>query len=386
MSMTLNDDFKRDGYNIVSCHSPLVLEILIANTSTSMASGDATATIQGQSPTENTTAYTFEMGYVETTGSGPTYYHTFRLDITDIIREICNDPDLDLDAQYIMSPVHRNASKIQVTIASSPETPVNFTNFYAHGFNQVNDQNSSCLVPLGDGSALIPVVAGAPMAHYLYLTSTSVSSSWSAQLERDSSIVWTGSSGLVSTGQGMAQIYEDDLNEDLHNDFPGVPSEYVLSVIYSTATYGTITLLAMREACEGDVLLAWLNRFGTYSYMVFDRFPITRGSQKHIGSRDILIDDLADVQSRTKSRGFSNVKDTISAVAKNIPTEYFYLIEDLFYSMDVYYFTGTLPSYVFDEEDWLRVQVRGNLQERAKYNQENVRVDIILPEKYTQQR
>jgi len=73
-------------------------------------------------------------------------------------------------------------------------------------------------------------------------------------------------------------------------------------------------------------------------------------------------------------------------VARGVPTEYFEAVEDLFYSMDVYYFTGTLPEYTFDQTEWIRVRVRGNLSERKNHSRENVRVDILLPEKYTQLR
>ena len=142
--------------------------------------------------------------------------------------------------------------------------------------------------------------------------------------------------------------------------------------------------IAFKQACEGDVVLAWLNRFGSYSYMAFERFPTVKGQQKDIGSYDLEVYDIADLQSRQKNRGFKDVKEVISAVAKNIPTEYFEIIEDLFYSMDVYYFTGTLPSYAFDAADWLRVTVKGELRNRKKYDYENVRIDITLPEKYTQ--
>ena len=107
----------------------------------------------------------------------------------------------------------------------------------------------------------------------------------------------------------------------------------------------------LERGLEGDVLLCWLNRYGTYSYMAFDRFPTVRGEQDHIGSYDLLIDDLADVKSRTKSRGYKNVRNVISAVALGIETEYFHAIEDLFYSMDVYYFTGTLPTTTHSDED-----------------------------------
>ena len=145
-------------------------------------------------------------------------------------------------------------------------------------------------------------------------------------------------------------------------------------------------MIAFKQACEGDVVLAWLNRYGIYSYMAFERFPTIRGEQKHLGEFNITVDDLADEQSRTKSRGYEKVRDVISAVAKGIPTEYLEVIEDLFYSMDVYYFTGTLPSYTHADVDWLRVQVKGTLIERKKHSHENVRVDIMLPEKYTQVR
>ena len=94
MSLTYNEDFRRDGHNLIACHSPLVLDVTLQNTNTSAVSGDVTVDIYGSGTTEDTTIYVFDMAYVETSGAGPNYDHTFRLDITDIIRRICNDPDL----------------------------------------------------------------------------------------------------------------------------------------------------------------------------------------------------------------------------------------------------------------------------------------------------
>lgn len=385
MSLTLNDNFSRGGFDLIACQSPLVLDVTLGNAGATAASGDVTATIQGQTSAENTVAYTFNMAYVSSAGSGP-YTHEFKLDITDIIRKICNDPSLQDDTTSGFDTENRLAPEIRITITSAPETPVVQDNWYAHGFNQVNNPDSSCLVDFADKDteAIIPIVPGAPMLFYIWRQTTSVSGSFIRIVDDGSFNAYVGT---VAQVKGLIQGYDATiLNQGLDDDYENGIKEYTFQCgIHTPLTIqGAVTLVAFKELCEGDVLLSWLNRFGVYSYMAFERFPTIRGEQKHIGSFDLEVTDIADLQSRTKSRGFTDVRNVISAVAKSVPTEYFDAIEDLFYSMDVYYFTGTLPEYEFDPAEWLRVKVRGTLVERKKHSFENVRVDILLPEKYTQ--
>ena len=143
-------------------------------------------------------------------------------------------------------------------------------------------------------------------------------------------------------------------------------------------------MVAPKQACEGSLVLAWLNRYWTYSYLAFDKWYSLRGDQKHIGSFSEEIIDPADNQSRELSRGYEKAVDSINAVCHNVPSAYLDGIADLFISMDVYMYTGDLPNYTFDTVDWIRVLVKGNLIDRKKRGAEDVNVTVMMPEKYTQ--
>lgn len=392
MSLTNNDDFKRGGYDVISCHSPLVLDVEVGNnSSTPLSSGDVTVEITAQSPAENTDTYAFNMGYIETieTTPGFAWTHYFKLNITEIIKKLCREPFLTDETSSYYKHGARLATEIEIVIKRSGETSVSFTNYYMHGFNQVNDPDSSCLRDFADLSveAVIPIVAGAPNMFWLWVTVDDSGWLYSGRLWFDPSAIHTFSLGSSIT-KGLYQLNHPTIfNELIHAEWNGVPIEY-LSEVYSSedSQRAGLTAVMLTEACEGSVLLAWLNRYGTYSFMAFDRFPVLKTESSHIGSFDIEVNDLADVQSRQLSRGYKDVRTVISAIAKNIPREYLSAIEDLFYSMDVYYFTGTLPEYVFDSTEWVRVTVKGDIQQRTKHYHENVRVDVMLPEKYTQVR
>lgn len=380
MSLVLNDNFQRSGYAVIACHSPLVLDVTLTNANATQSSGDVTAKIQGQGLADNINAYTFDMGLVSSVGLAPTV-HTFKLDITDIIRKVCNDPDLRNEVTTLFFTPSRLATLIRITIESASESDVVLDNNYMHGFNQVNDPDSSCLVDFANGDAVIPIVAGAPMLWSLWTHSIGASPIF--RLMRGSTVVWDDAL-LIPNVVSLCQVYDTDLNLDLAADWEEGRFEYFFDCFYISTTLGKIDLVALTDVCEGAVLICWLNRYGTYSYMAFERFPTVKGEQKDMGDYDLEVYDIADLQSRTKNKGYSGVKDVITAIAKNVPTQYFPAIADLFYSMDVYYFTGTLPEETFDPTEWLRVKVKGTLKERKKFAHENVRIDITLPEKYTQ--
>ena len=386
MSLSIQDNFQRSGYDVISCHNPLVLDVELGNSDPIAESGDVSVIIQGQSGADNTTAYTFEMAYVTTTIDYG-YKHQFRLNITNIIRHVCNTPQLeDETGANIYKQGSRMATPIKITVSASGESPDDVTNYFMHGFNQVNDPDSSCLVDFASGIPKILMAYGAPSIFHIWEHTNSGSNTKLLLLDDELNVVSNISIG-ATFNKGLIQMHTTILNGGIYSDYDYRVKEYGMKLYYGTDTVvGEIDLIGLTAVCEGSVLLAWLNRYGTYSYMAFERFPTLEREQKHIGSYKQTITDIADVQSRALSKGYENVRTVISAVAKNIPTEYFEYIEDLFYSMDVYYYTGTLPNNVHSNTDWLRVTVEGSLKERRRYSHDNVRVDIMLPEKYTQLR
>jgi hypothetical protein len=388
MSLTVTEDFVRDARDLISCHSPLVLKATLQNLTATASSGDVTCDIQAVSfGADDDTLYTFDMAYVKTSFSSPDYYHEFRLNITDIIRKICNRPGhVDETGGAVYKLKSKRATEIDIDVKSSGEATQPVDNWYMHGFNQVNNPDSSCLVDFADVAtkAIISIVPGVPMLYYLW-NPTNLGGSGTFRLyDSDNNLIDSEAMPDPITF-GLVQVSSTGINGALRTAWTNKIEEFYF-IIYNAGIQQKVYGVAFKLACEGDVVLAWLNRYGTYSYMAFERFPTHRGEQKHLGEYNITVDDLADVQSRTKSRGYEKVRTVISAVAKGIPTQYMEVVEDLFYSMDVYYYTGTLIDDTFNSLEWLRVTVRGTLVERKKHNQENVRVDIMLPEKYTQVR
>jgi hypothetical protein len=385
MSLAVTEDFVRDAWDLIACHSPLVLKATLGNGNATASSGEVTVEIQAVSAgADDTTLYTFDMAYVETTGS---FDHFFRLDITDIIRKICNEPGhVDETAATHYKEKSKRATEIDIDVKSDGEDTVSVDNWYMHGFNQVNNPDSSCLVDFADVAtkAIISIVPGVPMLYYLWIPSNIGGTNIFRLYDSGDNLL--RSEALPDPVVfGLIQVYISTIGAALQGAWKDKIEEFYFT-IFNTTIQHKVFGVAFKLACEGDVVLAWLNRYGTYSYMAFERFPTHRGEQRHLGEFNITVDDLADVQSRTKSRGYEKVRTVISAVAKGIPIEYMEVVEDLFYSMDVYYFTGTLPKDSFDAAEWLRVTVRGTLVERKKHSHENVRVDVMLPEKYTQVR
>jgi hypothetical protein len=394
MSLSITEDFTRDGFDLISCQNPLVLKAELGNSDSSASSGDVEVSIRGQGDADNTNLYQFGMAYVETTGSSPNYTHHFKLNITDVIRNISNEPSLENKVASLYIDDCRLATYIAIQVDSTGETAVLIYGWFMHGFNQVNNPDSSCLVDFADVSedAIISIVPGAPQLFYLWMATTSTGEvGYYVVVTKNGTVV---DSAIMSdpVSKGLYQFYSmTDLGSSIYGAFDLPNTLYKLQIRTDPgdpdSVLASCDMIAFKQACDGDVVLTWLNRYGIYSSMAFTRFPTYKGEQTHIGSYDIDIDDLADVQSRKKSRGYDNVKTIISAVAKSIPTQYFEAIEDLFYSMDVYMYVGsTLPDYSFGSTgvEWMRVTVRGNLTERRKRKFEDVRVDISLPEKYTQ--
>lgn len=376
MALVIFEDFRRSGIDVIGAHSPLVLQALLTVGGVPV-SGDVTVEIRGLDPAENETVYTFGMGYV----SGSLGIHLFVLDITDIIRKICNEPRLQSDVTSgEWEQECRLVTQIACTIKADGEADDSFTNWYQHGFNQVNDPDGSALVDFAEGNATIPIAIGAPMLFPVWFEN--VGASLEGKTYRGATLVNTITEA-VATVKGLTQVDSPALNVGLYNDYPDQVAEYYLEFKYTATVVGKLNMVGLSEACEGSVLLCWLNRYGTYSYMAFERFPEHRGEQKHIGSTDDYVYQLDGTQGRARSRGYQNVRTVITAVAKRVPGQYFDIIEDLFYSMDVYYYTGTLPNYNHLDADWLRVTVEGQLVQKKKHSHDNVRVDVVLPEKYT---
>jgi hypothetical protein len=386
MAIEIVDDFRRDGVTyssieVISCHSPLILIVLTPGT-TPAVSGAVTVEITGSG--DNTTTYTFDMAYRSTN-----IVRLFKLDITDIIRKICDEAQLELEVTppALLFEGSRRATEIEIVAKADGEGDQTVTNWYMHGFNQVNNPDSSCLVDFVDEEteARMCIAPGAPMMFHLWNTETS-GSTYFFDVKKDGGAVRGVSMG-TDPDIGLIQFYDPINNLEFYDEDTGKQDEFSIALRkVGVGDSASMECFSPVRACEGSVVLAWLNRYGIYSYMAFDKHYTQVRNQKHIGSYDFEFYDIADLQSRQKSRGYSGVHTVISAIASAVDTRYFDAIEDLFYSMDVYYFTGTLPEYEFDPTEWLRVKVSGSLPERKKHNHENVRVDIMLPEKYTQLR
>jgi hypothetical protein len=392
-TLTNLNDFKKSGYELITAHSPLVLYWKLNDTTSSHSTGYLVATITGQSPADNQNSYTFDMAYIETIDlGGGSYDHYFKLNITDIIRKVCNSPRLESEitvGNFFQPSRLATSIKINVLVPGAPP-PVqsDFTYSYMHGFNQIGDPNGSALVEFASNDqGKISIAPGAPMLFHLW-KNVATSNQLYFDILKNASIV---KSVLLNTGAlpiALYEIYDNvNINQWLDDNFQELPILYELQLRDTTA--GVLTSVfatAPKKACEGSLVLAWLNRYGTYSYLAFDKYYRRRGEQKHIGSFTEEIIDIADNQSRELSRGFENAFDKITATCHNVPSEDLEAIEDLFISMDIYMYTGTLPDYTFSTAEWIRVEVKGNLRDRKKRSAEDINVEITPPEKYTQLR
>lgn len=132
------------------------------------------------------------------------------------------------------------------------------------------------------------------------------------------------------------------------------------------------------------VYMKWLNKFGGYSYWLFeDTYSIDRNS-KSLGELDRDNGNIETSLSRTLQVGQQS-QDTIRVITERLNIDEKIIVEGILESPKIYLFTGQ-PFARNDYNDWLEVSLKTTNARVKNFKQEltNFVLDFELPVRYTQ--
>jgi hypothetical protein len=190
-------------------------------------------------------------------------------------------------------------------------------------------------------------------------------------------------------------------------DVPGIISRLALSDGRTDETletllpfsdgYNRLRLGASAEAAAADkfimlekvpytcgVYLKWLNKYGGYSYWLFeDTYTIDR-STRPLGELDRSNANLGDTFTRAIQTGRES-QDTIKVIAELLTDDERRIVEGILESPKIYLFTGQ-PYSRSSYRDWIEVSLKtgGSRIKNAKQPLTNFTFDLELPQRYTQ--
>ena len=128
----------------------------------------------------------------------------------------------------------------------------------------------------------------------------------------------------------------------------------------------------------------WLNKYGGYSYWLFENTWSLDRSSKYTGELDRDTANLDEMFARTAQLGKES-QDTIKVVAEHLNEEERGIVEGLVDSPKIYLFKGR-PFSRSSARDWIEVTLK-NTNVRLKNARQplvNFAFDFELPIRYTQ--
>lgn len=136
----------------------------------------------------------------------------------------------------------------------------------------------------------------------------------------------------------------------------------------------------VKEWCEGNKILKFLDRNGQYRFYPFNRYWETKDKPKLIGKASKIIESVLDSQSNTSNVGYKNTR-TISLVAENVSETEMSVLADIYSSPRVFMYVGEDTDLA---KDWIQVEIKkGGQVSLRKANFGKIELDVILPEWYT---
>lgn len=168
----------------------------------------------------------------------------------------------------------------------------------------------------------------------------------------------------------------DGFNFDLNNFF-------VNSKLLKTDNQDLVNFEILNPNCLDGHYIKWFNRYGGWSYWLFDRGSINR-SAKEIGQVNNDFDNFNTSISRSKSLGRTS-RDTLTVISDVISQEYLDLLVDLIDTPKIYLFTGT-PNTIANVNDWLEIELKNTTMpvQNNKRDLYDITFTFDLPENYTQ--
>lgn len=166
----------------------------------------------------------------------------------------------------------------------------------------------------------------------------------------------------------MKQIYKYKVS-----DLPVGSNEvliYINQQLVSTAT------VLIREACDNDIYLKYLDVYGRYRFFEFNSLWKGNFQVKKIGSRSNF--SSLNISQQERSIGY-NADKNIIAIAENVSQQELDVLSDIYASPRVYLKIGATDTI----KDWLLVEVGGDgVYNLGKPKATKVSLTIKLPNQY----
>lgn len=143
-----------------------------------------------------------------------------------------------------------------------------------------------------------------------------------------------------------------------------------------------LTIEKMQYSC--GIYLKWFNKYGGYSYWLFENTYSVDRSTKQLGELDRDLYNLEDTLGRSIQIGKES-QDTIKIIAEMLTEDESRIVEGILDSPKIYMFTGR-PFSQNSPKNWMEVSLKtGNTRiKNAKQHLTTFNFDIELPQRYTQ--
>lgn len=139
-----------------------------------------------------------------------------------------------------------------------------------------------------------------------------------------------------------------------------------------------------KEPYKCGVYVKWLNKYGGYSYWLFENTYSVDRSTKYLGELERDNTNLEDTKTRTVQIGKES-QDTLKVVAELLTEEERTIVEGIIDSPKIYLFTGQ-PYSRSGARDWMEVTLKTSSIRTKNPRQPltNFAFDLELPMRYTQ--
>jgi len=321
------------------------------------------------------------------------FYYNFKNLITSLIN--LNNYKDDLAPDLLISYMYDWTSNlilnelitVKIYLGNDTEETTSFTPLWLSGYAQLEDYKRTyplasllidktfLLSPTDNASNTVNYVKywyGLPFDLTLWLNG-------------DDAVLTNTTNGLdytfTNVGLGSVNrlvISDGDTTATLEDVLPLVAG---FNIINFNSDYD-LQLEKVTNFCEDSHYFKWINRYGGWSYWLFDKGNRSR-SVRSLGTLNNDFNNLEDTISPTINLGKES-SDTLQVVQESITSNEFTLLQDILDSAKVYLFTGIAFSQN-TYNDWIEVEIKnGNFKvENARTNKKTLSLNIDLPQRVT---
>jgi len=151
--------------------------------------------------------------------------------------------------------------------------------------------------------------------------------------------------------------------------------------LYVNGELESIKNVYVRDWCEGNILLKYINKNGQYRFFPFNKYWEREDKPKEIGKANKIIVSLLEDQSSQKSVGYKNER-ALNLVAESVTQDELEILNDIYTSPNVFVYIGINTDTI---QDWLQVTIesRKPSSKIKKGNVTDVELSVVFPEWYS---